>query len=93
MEPFGVYLSAKVLKCSLCEILKPSLLPFIATFSMLLTMWLSIRAFSEIDLISFAAIGIIGAGTYILTIYLFDKVFDYGFRKNIRELLMSVTNR
>lgn len=93
MQPFEVHLSARVLKSSFYEILKPAILPFIATLSMLLVMWLAIKTFGEINVIAVVTIGIIGIMAYILTIYILDMFFKHGFRKNISELLASVHKR
>ncbi|MCF7955495.1 MAG: lipopolysaccharide biosynthesis protein [Phycisphaerae bacterium] len=93
MQPFGVYLSVKVLKSSFYEILKPAFIPSVGTLSMLLIMWLVGRIYGEINLISFVPIAIIGIVVYLLTIYIMDMVFGHGFKKNIFELLASVIRR
>lgn len=86
VNPLGMRLAVKTIKCGFLDILRPIFFPLAATLTMLAVISVCRHAvFSEITFISFFSLAIIGICSFAATCYLCDVFFGYGIVRIIRE--------
>lgn len=94
VQPFSTYLAIKVTKSRISEILRPILFPLAATLLMLAVIYLfKCLFFTEITFTSFFIFAIIGVSTYSAAAYIFDKSFNYGIGKVIKEQINTLAKQ
>lgn len=93
-QPFGIYLSIKITQARLPEILRPILFPLAAALLMLGVIYLfKCLFFTEITFTSFFILAIIGVSTYSAAAYIFDKSFNYGIGKVLKEQINTLAKQ
>jgi len=86
LQPFGMYLVIRIIRCGVWEMLKPIIGPLGSTLIALDIIWSFKQfVFSQITYVSFFLLAIIGVGSYMAIICLGDIIFDFGARRMIRE--------
>ena len=86
VNPLGIRLAVKTIKCGFLDVLRPIFFPLIGTLTMLAVISVCRHAvFSEITFISFFSLAIIGTLSFAATCYVCDLFFGYGIVRVIRE--------
>ena len=90
--PIYCYMAIKILKSSVGEIIKPILLALINTGIMMIVIF-SIKEylFVQIGFIQFFILIIIGIIIYLIIAYFYDKLYDYGIYKLIKNRIKVLT--
>ncbi|GAG63173.1 unnamed protein product [marine sediment metagenome] len=89
--PFIGYMALKIMKCSFLEFIKPILLPLINTLLMVVGIFIIKKyIFIKIDFIKFFYLIFAGMIIYFMIAYLFDRYFNYGIYKLIKERIAAL---
>ena len=90
-QPVGFYLTMKITKLRLWEILRPMIFPLIATLAMLAVMLVFRHlVFDDITLISFFVFAGVGLLSYIIFVLLLERICGYKISTIIIEHLQSL---
>ena len=89
--PVHSYMAIKVAKCSGREFISPILLAMINTGIMMIGIFVVKNyLFVKIGFVQFFSLVIGGAAIYIVVSYFFDKIFNYGIYKLIRDRIIAL---
>ncbi len=93
-RPFEIYLISRAIDCNFWDRFKPITLPLAATLLTIVVITCCKRLiFTEVTLVWFFVLAIIGLCTYTAIVYVFDKFLGCGIEKNIREQLSTMTQK
>ena len=80
VNPPALVISSKMLKCPIFEMLKPSVLPFLASVLMLIIMTtLREMLLAEMTYFSFFSLALSGIFVYLTVLYMLDRIFHHKF--------------
>jgi len=89
--PVHCYMAIKIVKCSTWEFITPILLAMINTGIMMITVFgIKNYLFVKISFVQFFSLVVGGAAIYFIVAYIFDRYFDYGIYKLIRERITAL---
>jgi len=89
--PVHCYFAIKISKCTVAEFIKPILLAMINTGLMMSVVFgVKNYLFVKIGFVQFFSLVVGGAVIYFVVAYFFDKFFDYGIYKLIRERITAL---
>jgi len=89
--PVHCYMAIKISKCTVGEFIKPILLAMINTGIMMIAVFgVKNYLFVQIGFVQFFSLVVGGAVIYFVVAYIFDKFFDYGIYKLIRERIKAL---
>lgn len=96
-QPFGMYLAAKYIQCRFMELVKPILPSFLATFFMVLFLWMSHSYIGQTSTNSsyslFLLHILLGLSLYLATCLLFDKLFCCGIKGLLQEQIAALKRK
>ena len=88
--PVHCYMAIKIAKCSVGEFIRPILLAMINTGIMMIAVFgVKNYLFVQIGFVEFFSLVISGAAIYFVVAYIFDKFFDYGVYKLIKDRITA----
>jgi len=89
--PAHCYMAIKISKCSNWEFIKPVLLAIINTGIMMIMVFvIKNYYFVRVDFVQFFSLMIGGAAIYFIVAHSFDKYFNYGIYKLIKDRIMAL---
>jgi O-antigen/teichoic acid export membrane protein len=89
--PVHCYMAIKISKCSVVEFIRPILLAMINTGIMMSGIFgVKNYLFIKVGFVQFFSLIISGAVIYFIIAYFFDKFFDYGIYKLIKDRIMAL---
>jgi O-antigen/teichoic acid export membrane protein len=89
--PVHCYMAIKISKCSTWEFIKPILLAIINTgIMMIMGFVIKNYYFVRVGFVQFFSLVIGGAAIYFIVAYSFDKYFNYGIYKLIKDRIMAL---
>lgn len=89
--PVHCYMAIKISKCSNWEFIKPILLAIINTGIMMIIVFvIKNYYFVRVGFVQFFSLVIGGAAIYFIVAYFFDKYFNYGVYKLIKDRIMAL---
>jgi PST family polysaccharide transporter/lipopolysaccharide exporter len=92
--PVHCYMAIKISKCSVIEFIRPILLAMINT-GIIMSAVFGVKnyLFAQISFAQFFSLVFIGATTYFIVAYFFDRYFNYGIYKLIQEKIKTLKNK
>lgn len=88
VTPLAAYMSMKIINCTVFEILKPVLYPFVATSIMMAVICLfKFFVFCQVSFVSFFFLVVVGFCVYGAVLYCCDLLFNYKIKDIIVEQL------
>ena len=89
--PVHCYMAIKISKCSVIEFIRPILLAIINTGMMMIAVFgVKNYLFTQIGFVQFFSLVFLGATIYFMVTYFFDKFFNYGIYKLIKDRMMTL---
>ena len=89
--PVHCYMAIKISKCTVTEFIRPILLAMINTgIMMIIVFGVKNYLFTQIGFIQFFSLVVGGTAIYIVVAYFFDKIFNYGIYKLIRDRIIAL---
>ena len=89
--PVHCYMAIKISKCSVVEFIKPNLLALINIGIMMSGIFVAKNyLFVKIGFVQFFSLIIGGAAIYFVVAYFFDKYFDYGIYRLVKDRLIAL---
>jgi PST family polysaccharide transporter/lipopolysaccharide exporter len=89
--PVHCYMAIKIVKCSVWEFIKPILLAMINMGIMMNGIFgVKNYLFIKVGFVQFFSLIVSGAVIYFIIAYFFDKFFDYGIYKLIKDRIMAL---
>ncbi|MCK5269288.1 MAG: lipopolysaccharide biosynthesis protein [Sedimentisphaerales bacterium] len=90
-QPLGLYMIARIIRCSIRDILRQVILPIGAALVMMFVVsMLNHFVIRQTTFLFFFLSGLIGVCVYMLTIYVCDKIFGLRIIMNIREQISAI---
>ena len=91
IQPLGLYMTARIIRCGIRDILRQIILPIGAALVMMFVVsMLNHFVICKTTFLFFFLSGFIGVCVYILTIYVCDKVFGLRIITNTREQISAI---
>jgi len=91
IQPLSLYLTARIIRCGIREILRQIILPMAAALVMMFVVsMLNHFVICQTTFLFFFLSGFIGVCVYMLTIHVCDKVFGLRIIMNIREQISAI---
>jgi len=89
--PVHCYMAIKILKCTVAEFIRPILLAMINTGIMMIVVFIvKDYIFVRVGFGRFFSLVFIGATIYFVVAYFFDRYFDYGIYKLIKDRIIAL---
>ena len=89
--PVHCYMAIKILKCTVAEFIRPILLAMINTGIMMIAVFIvKDYIFVRVGFGRFFSLVFIGATIYFVVAYFFDRYFDYGIYKLIKDRIIAL---
>lgn len=87
VQPLAFYFSVRVISCRPWRMLKPIVMPFVATCIMIAAIYLLKIYLPEDSFVSFFGIALTGGCVYIVTVWILDRLGGGTLKKNICSVL------
>ncbi len=89
--PVHCYMAIKISKCTVAEFIRPILLAMVNTGIMMIAVFgIKNYLFVKISFVQFFSLVVGGAAIYFVVSYFFDKIFNYGIYKLIRDRIIAL---